>query len=126
MALPRHVAGMVAGLAGAAYVGPVGVDRAGRRNADLTYEGQAAHAIATHARKLVIDQLGGNPVQRGVVLNGEARPFVGVSAARPAHRAGGGVSALHHGGGAQNSAIFLLFHRDVGCRSRLAVRPPEL
>jgi hypothetical protein len=71
----RRQAGVIAGQTGFADVGPHGVDRARRRNADLTDKGRTAIAMASHAALCVIDIGGGNPIEIGVSFQREARPL---------------------------------------------------
>src|SRR6185436_11165316 len=61
--LPRHQAGIVAGLARAANIRSDAVNCAGGGDADLAHQGGAAIAVAPHAAEI------------GVVLQGEARPL---------------------------------------------------
>src|SRR5574338_1020492 len=89
MAPARHVALLVARLAGAADVGADVIDRAGGRFADLAGEGGATVAGPAHAGAVRRDQRFGNARQRRVILEAEARPIgrIGTAgAAAPAWR----------------------------------------
>ena len=70
-----HQAGVVARQAGFANVGPHGVNRARRRDANLAHQGGAAIAVAPHSSALVIDERARDPIKRRVILQRESRPF---------------------------------------------------
>lgn len=74
-ALARHPAGIVAGRAGAAYLGPNLVDGARRQDADFTNEGGASITVAAHTPAIVIGKLRRNAVEIGLALGAEARPL---------------------------------------------------
>jgi len=63
---------------------PRGVDRARRRDADLSHQGCATIAFAPHAPALVIDKRSWDSIELGVGLQREPRPFCRISAARAA------------------------------------------
>lgn len=73
--LPRHQACIVAGLARAANIRSDAVNCAGGGDADLAHQGGAAIAVAPHAPETRVDELAGDAVEMGIVLQGEARPL---------------------------------------------------
>ena len=84
VAQPRHPAGIVARQAGPAHLGPHRIDRARGRDPDLARERHAAIAVAAHAPQRIVDERGRDAVEIGIRLGGEARPLLGIGAARPA------------------------------------------
>jgi hypothetical protein len=73
--LPRHQACIVAGLARATNIRSDAVNCAGGGDADLAYQGGAAIAVALHAPEMLVDELAGDAIEIGIVLQGEARPL---------------------------------------------------
>src|SRR5205085_9784546 len=86
-AAPRRRTGVVAGQARAAHVGPRRIDRARRRNADLSGERRAAIAVAAHFRARIVDINCGDRRERGIALQREARPLGRMRAAGAARLA---------------------------------------
>jgi hypothetical protein len=86
----RHLAGVISRQASSANVGPHGVDRACRRDADLPDERGTAIATALHASPLVIDIVAGDSCQIGVIFQREPWPLGGKRAARTTSLAVGG------------------------------------
>jgi hypothetical protein len=70
-----HLTGVVPRQTSSANVRSHGVDRARRRNADLSHERQAAIVVAPHSPMLVIDQPGWDQIERRLLFQREARPF---------------------------------------------------
>jgi hypothetical protein len=65
---PCHSAGVISRQTGFADVGPYGVDRARRRDADIPHQGRAAIAVAPHSSPLVIDECARDPVKRRLIF----------------------------------------------------------
>jgi len=74
-ATPGYSTGVVARQTGSANLRPRGVDGARRRHADLSHQGCATIAFAPHAPALVIDKRAWDPIELGVGLDREPRPF---------------------------------------------------
>lgn len=93
----RHFAGVIAGQASLANVGPQDIDRARRRDADLPNKGGAAISAASHASVFVIDIGAGDSIKIGVIFQRETWPLTRKRAARTAGpaRRGGDLAALH-------------------------------
>lgn len=71
---PRDQAGIVAGLAGAADIGPYRIDAARGLLADRAEQGRAAVSLATHPARLVVDKAGRDARERVIILEREAGP----------------------------------------------------
>lgn len=84
VAMAGHQACVIAWLAGPADVGPIPVDCAGRRCADIAHQSGTAIARAPHAPEVVGNQLRGDAIEVGVILGREPRPLPGERATRPA------------------------------------------
>ena len=63
-----HQAGVVAWLTSFANIGPDAVDRARRRDTNVSYEGRAAIAVAPHSSLRVIDERARDAIKRCVIL----------------------------------------------------------
>jgi hypothetical protein len=87
---PRQLASFVARFTGTANLWPNTVDRAGRRNADLTDQSRATIAIALHASKMMVDKCAGNAIEITIVLGREAGPLARKRAACAAGPTGRG------------------------------------
>jgi hypothetical protein len=74
-AASRHFAGVIAGQASLANVGPQGVDRACRRNADVSHEGSTTISAASHASVFVINIYAGDLIEIRFIFQRETRPF---------------------------------------------------
>ena len=71
----RHFAGVIAGQASLANVGSQDVDRARRRNADVSHKGCTTISAASHASVFVINIAPGDLIEIGVVFQRETRPL---------------------------------------------------
>jgi len=78
----RYFAGVIAGQASLANVGSQDVDRARRRNADVSHKGCTTIPAASHASVFVIDICAGDLIEIGVVFQRETRPLRRKRAAR--------------------------------------------
>jgi hypothetical protein len=87
----RHLAFGIAGHAGPADFGPIGINSARRRDADLAGQRRTAVAVAAHSRQFFVDEFFRNEIERGIVLGGEARPVRRIRTARAAGLAGAGI-----------------------------------
>jgi hypothetical protein len=79
--LSRHLAGLIARLAGAANIGPDAIDCAGCRNADLAHQGGAAIAVASHSCGRMVDKCAGNALELAIIFGREPGPVAGKRAA---------------------------------------------
>lgn len=70
-----HLACFVSRQTSPTDVGSYGVDRACRRDADVSHKCHTTIAITSHAPILAIDIRRGNPVEVGVAFRGETRPL---------------------------------------------------
>ena len=87
--MPRHLAGVIAWFTSTANLWANTVDRARRRNADLTYQGGATIAVALHASKMMVSKRAGDEIEIAIVLGGELGPVArkrAASAAAPTER----------------------------------------
>jgi len=82
--MPRQLAGFIARFTSAANLGPNTVDRARRRNADLTYQSGATIAVALHASTMMVCKRAGDTIEIAVVLGCESGPVARIRAASPA------------------------------------------
>jgi hypothetical protein len=62
------LAGVIAWLTSFADIGPDAVDRARRRDTNVSYEGRAAIAVAPHSSLRVIDQFARDPIKRRIIF----------------------------------------------------------
>jgi hypothetical protein len=72
--MSRQLAGFIARFTSTANLWPDTVDSACRRNADLTYQGTAAIAVALHASKIMVSKRAGDQIEIAIVLGGESGP----------------------------------------------------
>jgi hypothetical protein len=87
--MSRQLAGFIARLTSTANLWPNTVDRARRRNADLTYQGSATIAVALHASKMMVGKRARDEIEIAIVLGGESGPVArkrATSAAAPTGR----------------------------------------
>ena len=66
--MPRQLAGFIARFTSTANLGPLTVDRAGRRDADLTNQCGATIAVALHASELMVGKRAGDAIEIAIVL----------------------------------------------------------
>jgi hypothetical protein len=74
--MPRKLAGFIARFTSTANLGPLTVDRAGRRHADLTNQCGATIAVALHASELMVGKRAGDAIEIAVVLGRKSGPVV--------------------------------------------------
>jgi hypothetical protein len=87
--MPRQLAGFIARFTSTANLGPLTVDSARRRNADLTNQGGATIAVALHASKMVVGKRTGDATEIAIVLGRKSGPVARkrtASAAAPTER----------------------------------------
>jgi len=72
--MPRQLAGFIARFASTANLGPLTVDRAGRRNADLTNQGGATIAVALHASEMMVCKRAGDAIEIAIFLGRKSGP----------------------------------------------------
>jgi hypothetical protein len=82
--MPRQLAGFIARFASTANLWPNIVDRARRRNADLTFQGGATIAVALHASTMMVSKRAGNAIEIALVLGRESGPVARIRAASAA------------------------------------------
>src|SRR4051794_8674730 len=104
---PRHRTFRIAGHAGPAHFWPHRVNPARCRYPYPPRQGRAALAVAAHSGELLIDELLWDPLERGIVLGGEARPIPRIGAAGAARlaRAAAEKIASFHGDPLARSAL---------------------
>jgi len=86
--MSRQLAGFIARFTSTANLWPNTVDRARRRNANLTHQGGATIAVALHASKMMVGKRAGDEIEIAIVLGGESGPVArkrAASAAAPTH-----------------------------------------
>jgi hypothetical protein len=87
--MPRQLAGFIARFTSTANLWPNTVDRARRRNPDLTYQGGATIAVALHASTMMVGKRAGDAIEIAIVLGRESGPIArkrAASAAAPTGR----------------------------------------
>jgi hypothetical protein len=72
---PGVEAGVISRQTSSADFGPHGIDRAGRRDADVAHERRTAIAVAAHASSLVIDVDAGDAGKIGIAFQRKVRPI---------------------------------------------------
>jgi hypothetical protein len=82
--MPRKLAGFIARFTSTANVGPLTVNRAGRRNADLANQGSATIAVALHASQMMVSKRAGDAIEIAIVLGRESGPVARIRAASAA------------------------------------------
>jgi hypothetical protein len=74
--MPRKLAGFIARFTSTANLGPLTVNRAGRRHADLTNQCGATIAVALHASKMTVGKRAGDAIEIAIVLGRKSGPVV--------------------------------------------------
>jgi hypothetical protein len=80
----RHLTGVISRRTDFADVRPDAVDRARRRDADVSHKGCTAISSASHASLFVIDVRAGDLIELGVGFQRKPRPLRGKGTARAA------------------------------------------